>query len=65
MTNDDVRASFSASELVIAHAWESFYRMVEPPEEVKADAAQANMKEVIEVVPPKRTPNQKKKVLIK
>ena len=47
-------------------ACEPFYRMVELPEEVKADAAQANMKDgVIEVVLPKKTPKQKKKVLIK
>ena len=40
-------------------ACESFYRMVELPEEVKADAAQANMKDgVIEVALPKKTPKQ-------
>ncbi|MGB8779279.1 MAG: Hsp20 family protein [Candidatus Bathyarchaeia archaeon] len=61
-----MRASFSASELVIARPCESFYRMAELPEEVKADVAQANMRDgVIEVVLPKRTPKQKKKVLIK
>jgi len=66
LTNWNARASFSASELVIVRACESFYRMVELPEEVRADAAQANMKDgVIEAVLPKRTPKQKKKVLTK
>jgi HSP20 family protein len=47
-------------------ACESFYRMVELPEEVKTDAAQATMKDgVIETVLLKKTPKRKKKLLVK
>lgn len=46
-------------------ACESFYRMIELPEQVKAGAAKANMKEgVLEIVLPKKAPKQKKKVAI-
>lgn len=41
---------------------ESYYRMVELPDEIKTDAVEANLKDgVLEVVLPKKTPNKRKK----
>jgi len=45
---------------------ESFYRMITLPEEVKTDNIEANLKDgVLEVVLPKKTPKQKKKISVK
>jgi HSP20 family protein len=47
-------------------ACESFYRMVELPEEIKADDVAANLSEgVLEITLPKKAPKQKRKVAIK
>lgn len=44
---------------------ESFYRTVGLPEEIKADAVEANLKDgVLELVLPKKTPKQKRKITI-
>jgi HSP20 family protein len=45
---------------------ESFYRTVGLPEEIKVDDVQANLKDgVLELVMPKKTPKQKRKILVK
>ena len=47
-------------------ACESFYRMVQLPEEIKVDEVAANLSEgVLEVTLPKKAPKQKRKVAIK
>jgi HSP20 family protein len=47
-------------------ACESFYRMVELPEEIKVDEVAANLSEgVLEITLPKKAPKQKRKVSIK
>jgi HSP20 family protein len=47
-------------------ACESFYRMVELPEEIKVDDVAANLSEgVLEITLPKKAPKQKRKVTIK
>jgi len=47
-------------------ACESFYRMVELPEEIKVDGVAANLSEgVLEITLPKKAPKQKRKVTIK
>ena len=47
-------------------ACESFYRMVELPEEIKLDEGSANLLEgVLEITLPKKAPKQKRKVSIK
>jgi HSP20 family protein len=47
-------------------ACQSFYRMVELPEEIKADEVAANLSEgVLEVTLPKKAPKQKRKVAVK
>ena len=47
-------------------ACESFYRMVELPEEVKTDGIEAELKEgVLEIVLPKKAPRQAKKISLK
>jgi HSP20 family protein len=47
-------------------ACESFYRMVELPEEIKTGEVTANLSEgVLEITLPKKTPKQKRKVTIK
>jgi HSP20 family protein len=47
-------------------ACESFYRMLELPEKIKADATEASLKDgVLEIILPKQAPKQKKKVQIK
>jgi HSP20 family protein len=47
-------------------ACESFYRMVQLPEEIKVDEVAANLSEgVLEITLPKKTPKQKRKVAIK
>jgi HSP20 family protein len=47
-------------------ACESFYRMVELPEEIKVDDVSANLSEgVLEITLPKKTPKQKRKVAVK
>jgi len=47
-------------------ACESFYRMIELPEEIKTDDVTANLSEgVLEVTLPKKAPKQKRKVAIK
>ena len=47
-------------------ACESFYRMVDLPEEVKTDDVQADLKDgVLEVILPKKAPRQAKKVSLK
>jgi HSP20 family protein len=47
-------------------ACESFYRTVQLPEEIKAEAVTANLSEgVLEVTLPKKAPKQKRKVAIK
>jgi HSP20 family protein len=47
-------------------ACESFYRMVELPEEIKVEDVAANLSEgVLEVTLPKKAPKQKRKVAIK
>jgi HSP20 family protein len=44
----------------------SFYRIIRLPEEVKADATEANLKDgVLEVILPKKAPKAKKKVTVK
>jgi len=41
---------------------ESFYRMVEPPEETKTDEVKAELKDgILEVALPKKAPKHKKK----
>jgi HSP20 family protein len=45
---------------------ESFYRMVELPEEIKTDKVEAELKDgILEVVLPKKAPKQKRKVNVK
>ena len=45
---------------------ESFYRMITLPEEIKTDNIEANLKDgVLEIVLPKKTPKQKKKISVK
>ena len=45
---------------------ESFYRMIRVPEEIKSDAVEACLKDgVMEIVLPKKTPKQWKKVAVK
>jgi HSP20 family protein len=47
-------------------ACESFYRMVELPEEIKVDDVKANLSDgVLEITLPKKAPKQKRKVAIK
>jgi len=47
-------------------ACESFYRMVELPEEIKVDDVSAHLSEgVLEIKLPKEAPKQKRKVTIK
>jgi HSP20 family protein len=47
-------------------ACESFYRMVELPEEIKVDDVAANLSDgVLEITLPKKAPKQKRKVSIK
>ena len=47
-------------------ACQSFYRMVELPEEINTDEVAANLSEgVLEVVLPKKAPKQKRKVAVK
>lgn len=47
-------------------ACESFYRMVELPEEIKVDEVAANLSEgVLEITLPKKAPKKKRKVAIK
>jgi len=47
-------------------ACESFYRMVELPEEIKVDDVSAHLSEgVLEIKLPKKAPKQKRKVTIK
>jgi HSP20 family protein len=47
-------------------ACESFYRMVDLPEEIKSDDVQAELKDgVLEMVLPKKAPRQAKKVSLK
>ena len=47
-------------------ACKSFYRVVDLPEEIKADEVTANLSEgVLEVVLPKKAPKRKRKVTIK
>jgi HSP20 family protein len=47
-------------------ACESFYRMVELPEEIKVDDVTANISDgVLEITLPKKAPKQKRKVAIK
>ena len=47
-------------------ACESFYRMVELPEEIKVDDVAANLSEgVLEITLPKKAPKQKRKVTVK
>ena len=47
-------------------ACESFYRMVDLPEEIKVDDVKANLSEgVLEITLPKKAPKQKRKVAIK
>ena len=45
---------------------ESFYRMVELPEEIKTDEVEAELKDgILEVALPKKAPKHKKKVNVK
>ena len=45
---------------------ETFYRMITLPEEVKTDNIEANLRDgVLEIVLPKKTPKQKKKISVK
>ena len=45
---------------------ETFYRMITLPEEIKTDNIEANLKDgVLEIVLPKKTPKQKKKISVK
>ena len=45
---------------------ESFYRMIRLPEEVKADSVEANLRDgVLEIVLPKKTPKQRRKIAVK
>lgn len=47
-------------------ACESFYRMVELPEEIKTEKVEANLKDgVLEITLPKKAPRVKKKVAVK
>jgi len=47
-------------------ACESFYRMVELPEEIKVDDVAANLSEgVLEITLPKKVPKQKRKITLK
>ena len=47
-------------------ACESFYRMVDLPEEIKADEVTANLSDgVLEVILPKKSPKPKRKVAVK
>ena len=47
-------------------ACQSFYRMVELPEEIKTDEVAANLSEgVLEITLPKKAPKQKRKVKVK
>jgi HSP20 family protein len=47
-------------------ACESFYRMIDLPEEIKVDAVKANLSDgVLEITLPKKAPKQKRKVAIK
>ena len=47
-------------------ACESFYRMVDLPEDIKADEVAANLSDgVLEVILPKKAPKRKRKVAIK
>ena len=47
-------------------ACESFYRIMTLPEEIKTDNIEANLKDgLLEIVLPKKTPKQKKKISVK
>jgi HSP20 family protein len=47
-------------------ACESFYRMVDLPEEIKVDDVTANLSDgVLEITLPKKAPKQKRKVTVK
>jgi HSP20 family protein len=47
-------------------AAESFYRLIELPEEINTDKAEANLKDgVLEITLPKKAPKPRKKVAVK